>query len=355
MGLLQKKVIDNTKSNKAINETLQAFFLTKLAVLVAEGFSLKESLLFLKIMLPKQTIWLNQALKELEEGQEFFQVLNRLGFSERISSQVYLAQIHGQFSQVLADSGAFLEANINRKKKLKQLLHYPMLLIIFMFGILFGIRLLLLPHFNDLFQENGSFTSVVSGIAIGLIYYFPYLFIGLICSFIIVKISLTSYFKRQTAITNANFIVGLPFFGNLIKLYYTYYFSYEWAQLFKSGYSMLRIIEVMKSKETTKIMQEVANEMEKGMKNGIGLHVVMEQLPFLKSELGAIIFHGELTSQLASELKLYGQICQNEFAEKIEKLMGWIQPLVFILVAFFILCIYLALLLPMFTMMEGIL
>ncbi len=75
----------------------------------------------------------------------------------------------------------------------------------------------------------------------------------------------------------------------------------------------------------------------------------------MKTELGAIIFHGELTSQLASELNLYGQICQNEFVQKIEKFMGWIQPLVFILVAFFILCIYLALLLPMFTMMEGIL
>ena len=57
MGLLRKKVIDNTKSNKKIKETQQSFFLTKLAVLVAEGFSLKESLIFLKIMLTKQAVW----------------------------------------------------------------------------------------------------------------------------------------------------------------------------------------------------------------------------------------------------------------------------------------------------------
>lgn len=355
MGLLRKKVTNNMKSDKTITETQQAFFLTKLAVLVGEGFSLKESLLFLRIMLPKQVIWLNQALKRLEEGEEFFRVLSRLGFSERISSQVYLAQIHGQFSQVLADSGTYLEEKMQRKRKLKQLLHYPLLLVIFMFGILFGIRILLLPHFNELFQQDGSFSSMVSGLAIGLIYYFPYLFVGLICSVLVGKISLNSYFKQQTAITKAKFIVAIPYIGNLVKLYYTYYFSYEWAQLFKSGYSMLRIIEVMRAKETAKIMQEVASEMEIGMKKGIELNTIITQFPFFTTELGAIVFHGELTSQLASELTLYGQICQNELVLKIEKMMNWIQPLVFILVAFFILCIYLALLLPMFTMMEGIL
>ncbi|MGX7417449.1 competence type IV pilus assembly protein ComGB [Carnobacterium gallinarum] len=354
MDLLQKMGIKKIGFIEPIKESKQAFFLSKLAVLVEEGFSLKEALNFLILIMTKEKYWLEKVVISLESGQEFYQILAELGFSERISAEIYLAQVHGQFSQALANSGLYLEAKLEQRKKLKQLLHYPLLLVVFMLGILFAMRLFLLPYFSQLFQKNDSLTSILSQISIGFIYCFPYILAGIAAVGISLNVYLKRRFKHYSAIAKIDLLLKIGFLDKFIKLYYTYYFSYEWAQLFKSGHKMLRIIQLMKEKETTRLMQEVALKMEDGLKNGHEFNQIMEQFNFFTPELGAIIFHGELTSQLASELSLYSASCQKEFVTSIEKLLGWIQPVIFFLVAFFILCIYLALLLPMFTMMEGI-
>lgn len=354
MDLLQRMGIKKIESIEAINEGRQAFFLLKLAVLVKEGFSLKEGLNFLLLVMQKEHFWIKEMLLRLEIGQEFYQIVAEVGFSKQISSQIYLAQIHGQFSLTLENSGHYLEEKIRQKRKLKQLLHYPLVLLLFMFGILIAMRLLLLPYFSQMIQGDGANSSLLSQLSIGFVYYFPYLLVGLGGVIVGGKVCFQRRLKSYSAIAKVEFLLKFAFLHKIIRLYYTYYFSLEWAQLFRSGHQMLRIIQLMKAEETTKLMQEVALKMEEGLKNGEELNKIMSQFKFFTTELGAIVFHGELTSQLASELTLYGKTCQTEFIAKIEKAMSWIQPLIFILVAFFILCMYLALLLPMFTMMEGI-
>ena len=81
----------------------------------------------------------------------------------------------------------------------------------------------------------------------------------------------------------------------------------------------------------------------------------MNSFTFFNSELGFIIMHGEATSRLGKELAIYANDCQLRLTLQIQKIFSWIQPLIFLVIAFFIMCVYLALLLPTFTMMEEIL
>ncbi len=352
MVISVKKILFSSKFPKKKSLSVQASFLIKLSELMTEGFSLKEALLFLKMILPKEAHWIQVILEELENGERFDSTVKKQGFSERVSSQIYLSFIHGNLTEALAASGNYLEEKTKQQSQLTKLLQYPLFLLVFMIGILMAIRYMILPNFE---QMNATKGSVVNNLAIGFVYYFP-VFLGISSIVVLLAIFLIRYqLGKWTAIQRTTLFMKIPVLSTLLKLYYTNLFSYEWSQLLKSGHQMNKIIELMQSKETTQLMQEVAHKMEKELRTGLDFKESMNSFTFFNSELGFIIMHGEATSRLGTELAVYAKDCQLRLTLQIQKIFSWIQPIIFLVIAFFIMCVYLALLLPTFTMMEEIL
>lgn len=352
MAMSVKKTIFNSRFLKKKSLAVQAAFLNKLSALMTEGFSLKEALLFLKMILPKEVQWIQSILEELENGERFDNSLKKHGFSERISSQIYLSFIHGNLTEALAASGNYLEEKEKQRSQLTKLLQYPIFLLLFMIGILMAIRFMILPNYE---QMNANQGSIINTFSVGFIYYFPTflgVFTGGVCLMVLV---IRHQLGQKTALQRTVLFMKIPILSSLLRLYYTNLFSYEWSQLLKSGHQMNKIIELMQTKETTQLMQEVACKMEIELKAGRDFKESMSSFTFFNRELGFIIMHGEATSRLGIELAVYAQDCQLRLTVQIEKLLGYIQPIIFLVIAFFIMCVYLALLLPTFSMMEGIL
>lgn len=354
MVMSVKQHFKNTKFHKNPTHSIQGAFLMKLSSLVQEGFTLGEALEFLIKIMPKEETWIQLITNQLENGDRFDEAIRTLGFPERVCSQIYLSLIHGRFSYALNLSGKYLSDKEKQKKDLIKLLHYPFILLLFMSGILLAMRVVLLPSFELLYDTSDQNLSWINRFAIIFIRQFPTLLffstIVIVALFILLKQKL----KEWSEIRKATFFMQVPLLNKLLQLYYTHFFSYEWSQLLRSGYQMNAIIELMQTKEATKLMREVADHMETQLTAGQNFKESMQELIFFNPELGLIILHGEATSRLASELALYAQSCQDLMHSKIQKIFSWIQPVIFLIVAFLILCIYLALLLPTFSMMEGI-
>lgn len=352
MAISVKKALFSSKFLKKKSLAVQAAFLIKLSALMIEGFSLKEALLFLKMILPKEAYWIQAVLEELENGERFDSSIKKQGFPERVSSQIYLSFIHGNLTEALAASGSYLEEKVKQQNQLTKLLQYPVFLLLFMIGILMAIRFMILPNFE---QMNATKGSVINNIAISFIYHFPTLLVTIATIIFLVILFIRKQLGRRTAIQRTAFFMKIPVLSSLLRLYYTNLFSYEWSQLLKSGLQMNKIIELMQTKETTQLMQEVACKMEKELRTGRNFKESMSSFGFFNSELGFIIMHGEATSRLGTELAVYAKDCQLRFMLQLQKIFSWIQPIIFLVIAFFIMCVYLALLLPTFTMMEEIL
>ena len=354
MGILVKRRFKNTRFLKKTTHSIQGSFLMKLSSLVKEGFTLGEALLFLSKIMPKERDWIHTIIQQLENGDRFDEAIRSQGFPERVCSQIYLSLIHGRFSYALHSSGKYLLDKEKQRKELMKIIQYPFILLVFMSGILIAMRIILLPSFEQLYDTTNQNLSWINRFPIIFIQQFPLI---LVVSVMILSLSILIFQKNiatWTAIRKATFFIQIPFLNKLIKLYYTHFFSYEWSQLLRSGYQMNAIIELMQSKETTILMREVAKHMELKLIAGQNFQESMQTLPFFNQELGLIILHGEATSQLASELALYAQDCQDRMLVQVQRMFSWIQPVIFLIVAFLILCIYLALLLPTFSMMEGI-
>lgn len=347
-----KKISKNTRFLKSKQTSVQASFLIKLSTLVSEGFALKEALQFLATIMPKEAHWITTILNGLEKGNRFDEMLKELDFPERTTAQIYLSLIHGRFAEALRTSGKYLEEKSKQEKQLLKLLQYPILLLGFMTGVVLVIRTVLLPNLLQLGMGQSKEQSLAAFLSMAFVQYFPYL-VGIFFTVGFILIMVFHYYlNQQTAIKKAMVLTAIPYFGKLIRLYYTHYFSYEWSQLFKSGLQLNEMISLMQTRSTTKLMQEVAVKIEKSLREGKNFKESMNELPFFNEELGLIVLHGEATSQLGSELALYSDDCKQRFTGAIERSFSYIQPIIFILIALIILCVYLALLLPMYSLFE---
>lgn len=353
MAIFQKKPIKATKSLKSMYQ--QGVFLKRLGHLLLEGFSLQDALHFLKTTGDKtMRLWIESIEQGMNQGQPFYRQLKELAFPNQICSQIYFSMIHGYFAQTIYDCGEQLLAKMNRKKSLQQLLAYPMMLVIFMIGMLFAMRYILLPHIAQITTSGTSHMGLGTKLVFLLIRESPIILIvtGLIGGILIVLFRL--YLSEKSAIETSTILVKMPIATDLLRLYYTQFLAMEWGQLIKGGTRLKEIIDIMKSDTNSNLVNELGVVMTDYLMRGYTFSEAISEFEFLNEELVDIIDFGEQSSDLGKELLLYSSQCEEELQLRIERLMTFIQPIVFIGIGLTIVAIYAALLLPTFSMLNGI-
>ncbi|MBX4224158.1 type II secretion system F family protein, partial [Enterococcus faecium] len=83
---------------------------------------------------------------QLKEGQPFSEVLSQTGYGAEQLVQIELAELHGNLPATLLEIAKQFRLFEGFRNDLKKLLAYPMLLLTFLLGILFSMRLLVLPQ-----------------------------------------------------------------------------------------------------------------------------------------------------------------------------------------------------------------
>ena len=73
-------------------------------------------------------------------GNSFHLELEKLGFPTKVCAQIYFASHYGNYGQTIMRCGDQLLKELEHKKKLKSLLTYPLLLILFLLGMLLMMR-----------------------------------------------------------------------------------------------------------------------------------------------------------------------------------------------------------------------
>ncbi|MEW6857538.1 type II secretion system F family protein [Streptococcus iniae] len=79
----------------------------------------------------------------------------------------------------------------------------------------------------------------------------------------------------------------------------------------------------------------------------------MLQYPFFQKELSLMIEYGDIKAKLGQELEIYAQLTWERFFSRLFQATQWIQPIIFLFVALIIVCIYAAMLLPMYHSIGG--
>ena len=273
--------------------------------LYSSGFHLSEVIDFLRRSHLVEADFVERMQVGLANGKPLSAILSDLGFSDQVTTQLALAEQHGNVTLSLEKIRSYLENLTQVRKKLVEVATYPVLLLGFLMFIMLGLKNYLLPQLES---QNGA-TRLIS--------VFPqYVLLGSVLLAIGVLI-LLFLGRRAKRLALVSFLATLPFLRPFLQDYLTAFYAREWGSMIAQGLELNQIFPMM---------------------------------PGQRSRLFSEI--GEAKSKLGSELEIYADKTWAGFFHRLNKAMNVVQPLVFVFVALMIVLLYAAMLLPIYENLE---
>lgn len=332
----------------------QSHFLKRIGELLSRGYPLSEAIESLSFQLPhKMKAEISQCLADLKEGYPFYQILSNLNFNQNLIGYVYFAEQHGGLAHAFQDGSEMMLKRNSDFEKLKKLLVYPVFLILITVILFVFVEKLILPRFSSLFismkLKPNFFTKIIY--VFGDIMPFILAGVGVLTTVILCYYFFK--FRNYSQISQKKLLVSIPLAGSFFKLFYTHFFSAQLSYLLAGGLSVHEALRLFEKNNTQPLYQELGEEMKGNLRKGERLEEIIAIFPFFETELTHIIRHGQKNGKLDQELYFFSRHCLNLLEERTEKLMKTVQPCLYLFIGFLIVSMYLAVLLPMFHLLEG--
>jgi competence protein ComGB len=337
----------------SVNE--QASFLKRTGELLARGYPIAEAIESIALQLPsKRKEELYGCLVELKKGLPFHDVLNNLGFNKDLIGYVYFAEQHGSFAEALLEGSGLALLKDRDVKKLLKLLQYPMLLI-FITGILFVfVENTLLPRFTSLFASLGLEANFFTKVIYAFDQYFPIVIGSVLGNLLIAAIYYFLMFRKLSALQQRAQLVRIPIVGRILKLLFTHYFSIQLSFLLSGGISVSEALLLFEKNQRQPFYSQLAEEIKCKLVTGEKLETILAAFSFFEKEFPMIVKHGQENGKLEQELLFFSKHCVTNMEEMIERSFKTIQPILYLFIGFLVVSMYLAILLPMFHLLDGI-
>lgn len=341
------------RHNWSVNE--QANFLKRIGELLARGYPIAEAIESLSLHLSKnRKEELYQCLVELRNGVSFHDVLSNLGFHKDLIGYVYFAEQHGSFSEALLEGSSLALVKENDRKKLVKLIQYPALLIFITGFLLVFVQKSLLPKFTSLFESMSLEANFFMKILSSFDTYVPILMAILL---LLLASGATYYifvFRKISVLKQRSQLVRFPIVGRILKLLFTHYFSVQLSFLLSGGISVFEALLLFEKNHRQPFYSVLGSEIKQKLLTGEKLESILASFPFFEREFSMIIKHGQENGKLEQELLFFSEHCLLNMEERIEKSLKMIQPVLYLFIGFLVVSMYLAILLPMFQLLDGI-
>lgn len=340
------------RKNKLLPQEIQLRFLKQLARLLENGYSIIDALEVIKW--DKQLIMIaNQIIDSLKKGVQIDQAFESAKFHQTITTYLYFVRDNGDVLSSIKKSTEMYESRLEYMKKFQDIIRYPLILLFIFSILLYFINEWVLPSFLDIFQSNDNASSMIY-FSIMLIEYITKL------SMILILLLIAFYLiwhlnKRRFPIQAQIKLYGaIPIYRKFLRLQTSFQFSIHLSTQLKTGMSIKEILDNMSQQKKLPIIAYYTSLMTTELGNGFPLTSLLSQLTFFEKQLTIIFQKNTDSFALERDLVAYADMLTEELHRKTMKAITIIQPVFFILVACFIIFIYLTLMWPMMQMIKTI-
>ncbi|MCZ2260078.1 competence type IV pilus assembly protein ComGB [Sporosarcina sp. G11-34] len=330
-------------------------FLKRLSILLEEGYPLRDALY---LLLPHHLKEYNFVLEEIDEkfrsGYGVTQILSYLGFSSGSLLPVVIAEVDGRLSDALHGMAIRLKKSDEAQRKIKRLLAYPTTLFIFITLLLLAFRKFFLPNMEALAasrtDEGNGFLSALPMLVARL----PDLIFGTGALLGVLGIGCYLLYKKFTPDKKIRVLTALPVAGKVFSLWKTRTFASEMGSLLQSGLSMQDALDVLINQKLDPILSEISKNVKNYVIFGEPFHSAIASTAGLSNEFSSFAKHGADSGHLPKELIIYSEHLDERIDRQLATGLAVLQPALFSLIAICILAAYIALLLPVYGMIDKI-
>ncbi|MEK5529147.1 hypothetical protein BK128_18400 [Viridibacillus sp. FSL H7-0596] len=331
----------------------KASFLKKMSVLLEEGYTFRDSL---SMLLPHHVEELSEVESLVEEkfrsGSNMSEILQLLGFQKSYLMTIHVAEQHGRVVRALDSIASQMITKEETQKRLQKLMAYPAILFVFLVLLFFGFRTYFLPNMSSMMLSREGDASVSKLTLSSFFLHIPDALIIAACGSILFAFVAWRIISKKEIGHQMIVYLKIPVLCRWFRLQLTRQFAYELGGLLESGLSMQESLIILQRQELQPFMAKIAGELRNRVIFGDSLSTAVNHMKFFQKGFNAHILHGEEGGNLGRELQIYSDFLTDKTEANMTRVLAIIQPLLFCIIAVCILGAYLAILLPMYEMIE---
>lgn len=343
----------NTRKNEKIPAHVQSSFLKRLSDLLREGYTFYEAVSMLIPFHVKNSDFVMNKITEVHKnGQSVTEVFKLLGFPNRLLLPINLATTHGRLQETLEMLSVQAAIFERAQKRMNSLLMYPVFLFIVIFVLFTIFKIYFMPNMESLMGSRDQSNSDGSIVWSNLLLSLPnYLLISMLVLALIIVVS-RYYLMKKSVQIRLSIYEKIPVINSWNRLTLTRTFSREIGGLLESGMSLQQAFDAIIIQKEHKVLQFIATQMREKIVHGESFSKSVMLLDHFTEDFHHFVIHGENSGFLGRELTLYSEFLTERIEVKLTKVLNVIQPTLFLVIAVFIVGAYLAILLPIYDMIN---
>lgn len=290
----------------------------------------------------------------VNEGSPFHKALAKYPnlFSNIFISMVEAGEMSGSLDVILMRLAEFTEAAAELRAKVSSALTYPVIMLVVVFLVVFGLFTFVIPKMVTIFESAPElvlpwYTQVIIDISDFATNYW-YLIIG--------SIALSIYFFlnwKKTPSGSAQWdaiSLNLPVFGPVIRMVAVSRFTRTLATLLTGGVPMLGALDIVRNVVNNQSIATAIDNARNNISEGESIAGPLKA----SGQFPPIVIHmvniGEKTGELENMLSQVSDAYDFQVKNKIDGMTSLITPVITIIMGIVVMIIVLSIIVPMFEM-----
>jgi len=305
--------------------------------------------------------FLNSIKTMIDEGKSLYIALN----SQKVYAMpdFYLQSLDvagqsGKMVEVLTNMGNFFSAQNKVKKQVKGAMTYPAIIFAVAIAMTSFLIAFVVPKITEIFEDTGQelpgITQFVLSISDFLTSYYITIIVAIISVIILFKLAyakLDSFHRFIDAI-----YLKIPVLGTLIQNHELGRFSYILSLMLSSGVAYAQAVQLSKATfgnyGLKDLFEKASNKVLEG--NKLSNSLQLSKGVKIKRNFMQSLALGEESSEVAQILENTASLYAEENEDKLKLLLGLLEPFMMLFIGVVVGVIVSAMLLPIFTMTQGL-
>ncbi|GGN63906.1 MULTISPECIES: type II secretion system F family protein [Oceanobacillus] len=339
------------KKQRKLPETIQIRFLKRVERFLTNGYSLQDAL--------EATAWdkdlapISQYfLVKLKEGARLDNIFESAGFHPAISSFLYFVHANSDLNEAIRKCLELVEHQFQNVRKFKQIIRYPLFLLLIFSVVLFFINHRVLPAFQTLFTSSPE-TQTTINILKWLMDFIQFSAISIVVVGILFVIIWRHVQPRMAMEEQLKVVQRIPGYRYYLRLQTSLQLATHFSSLLKAGLTLKEILAELANQNRLPILSYYAILLTNNLERGYHISSLLEELPLIEKQLAVIFQKNTTVPVLEKDLTLYSDMLLEEIERVTIRVITYIQPVFYTVLGVFIIFIYLSIMWPMFQLINS--
>jgi len=309
----------------------------------------------------KYVSFLNSVKTMIDEGKSLYHALNTqkvYALPEFFLQSLNVAGQGGKMIEVLTNMSNFFSAQNKVKKQVKGAMTYPAIILIVAIGMTSFLIAYVVPKITGIFEDTGQelppITQFVLGLSDFLTSHYIAIIVTILSAILIFKLS---YAKIDTfhRIIDA-MLLKIPVLGPLIQNHELGRFSYILSLMLSSGVAYAQAVQLSKATFANRGLRDLFDKASIKVLEGNKLSNALQMTKGVKLKRNFMqsLALGEESSEVAQILDNTSALYAEENEDKLKLLLSLLEPFMMLFIGAVVGIIVSAMLLPIFTMTQGL-